>query len=364
MTSGSSNGWMKVRPVSATSVIAVGLRVRVAVADEDDLGAARLHRLHLDRRRRARHDDDGAQPELLRRAGDALGVVAGAGRDDAAGALGGAEVGDLVVGAADLEAEDGLQILALEVHAVAQPRRQPRRELERRLAGDVVDAAGEDPPQQRVEERRPGAGAGRRVLVRVLVHGADHTRLRAASPALRRRRAVIDSEAPARARPPRPAVGTGSPRAAPIDAVAERSALPGSRSGLARSRRGRRRARHAAGRGAGAGLSAAGRRHAAAVGRSARDGPGPRRRIRGRRRGAPARSAPRDGAVSGGAAAADRGLRRGRAQRRRRRRGDRRVRLRAGVLRAARAPGRAGDGRVARRAGASIGRAVPRRWTP
>ena len=136
-------------------VIAVGLRVRVAVADEDDLGAARLHRLHLDRRRRARHDDDRAQPELLRRAGDALGVVAGAGRDHAAGAFDGVEVGDLVVGAADLEAEDGLEVLALEVHAVAQSCRQPWRELERRLAGDVVDAAGEDPPEQRVEKRRP-----------------------------------------------------------------------------------------------------------------------------------------------------------------------------------------------------------------
>ena len=68
--------------------VAVRLRVGVAVADEHDLGAARPHRLHLDRRRRLRHDDDGAQPELLRREGDALGVVAGARGDDAAGALG------------------------------------------------------------------------------------------------------------------------------------------------------------------------------------------------------------------------------------------------------------------------------------
>ena len=70
--------------------VAVRLRVRVAVADEHDLGAERPHRVHLDRRRRLRHDDDRAQPELLRREGDALGVVAGAGGDHAAGALGGA----------------------------------------------------------------------------------------------------------------------------------------------------------------------------------------------------------------------------------------------------------------------------------
>ena len=72
--------------------IAVRLRVRVAVAGEHHLGAARPHRLHLDRRRRLRHDDDGAQAELLRRIGDALGVVAGARGDHAARALVGGQV--------------------------------------------------------------------------------------------------------------------------------------------------------------------------------------------------------------------------------------------------------------------------------
>ena len=46
---------------------------------------------------------------LLRGVGDALRVVAGAGGDDAAGALLVGQVRDLVVGAAQLEAEDRLQ---------------------------------------------------------------------------------------------------------------------------------------------------------------------------------------------------------------------------------------------------------------
>ena len=52
-----------------------------------------------------------------------------------------AQVRDAVVGAAQLEAEDRLQVFALEQDAGAQPRRQPRRGLERRLAADVVHPA-------------------------------------------------------------------------------------------------------------------------------------------------------------------------------------------------------------------------------
>ena len=50
---------------------------------------------------------------------------------------------DLVVGAAQLEAEDRLQILALEQHVVAETLGQAWRRVERRLARHVVDAAGE-----------------------------------------------------------------------------------------------------------------------------------------------------------------------------------------------------------------------------
>ena len=51
---------------------------------------------------------------------------------------------DLVVGAAQLEAEDRLQVLALEEDLVAEPRGQAWRRVERRLPRHVVDAAGED----------------------------------------------------------------------------------------------------------------------------------------------------------------------------------------------------------------------------
>jgi hypothetical protein len=52
--------------------------------------------------------------ELLRRQRHALGMVAGRGADHAALALRRRQVGDLVVGAAQLEAEHRLHVLALE----------------------------------------------------------------------------------------------------------------------------------------------------------------------------------------------------------------------------------------------------------
>ena len=64
------------------------------------------------------------QTEMARRERDALRVVAGARRDDAARALGVRQVRDAVVGAAQLEAEDRLQVLALEEDLVLQPARQ------------------------------------------------------------------------------------------------------------------------------------------------------------------------------------------------------------------------------------------------
>src|SRR6185436_15822013 len=97
--------------------------------------------------------DDGAQSELARRERDPLGMVAGAGGDDAAGALVGRQVRDLVVGAAQLEAEDRLQVLALEEDRVAETARQAGRGVERRLARDVVDPAREDVVEKRGERR-------------------------------------------------------------------------------------------------------------------------------------------------------------------------------------------------------------------
>ncbi len=135
-------------PALGDERVAVRLRVGVAVAREHDLGAHGAHRVHLDLRRRLRHDDHGVETELARRERDTLRVVAGARGDDAASGLVCPEVRNLVVRAAQLEAEHRLQILALEEDLVAETARQPRREVERRFARDVVDAAREDVVEQ------------------------------------------------------------------------------------------------------------------------------------------------------------------------------------------------------------------------
>jgi hypothetical protein len=54
------------------------------------------------------------------------------------------QVRHLVVRAAQLERDDGLLILALEQHAVAEAPRENRRRLERGFDGDVVDLRGQD----------------------------------------------------------------------------------------------------------------------------------------------------------------------------------------------------------------------------
>jgi hypothetical protein len=111
---------------------------------EDDAGAQGLDRRGLDVRRRDRHHDRRLAREPLRGERDALRVIARGRRDDAARTLGGRQVRHLVVGAAQLEREHGLLVLALEQHAVAEPPGERRRELERRLDGDVVDLRGQD----------------------------------------------------------------------------------------------------------------------------------------------------------------------------------------------------------------------------
>ena len=65
----------------------------------------------------------------------------------------------LVVRAAQLEREDGLLVLALQQHAVAEPARQRGRELEGRLDRDVVDLRRENLLQV-VDGHRHHAGSG------------------------------------------------------------------------------------------------------------------------------------------------------------------------------------------------------------
>src|SRR5262249_2628588 len=94
-------------------LVAVSLRLRVTVAPQDNFRAEILDRLHLDLRRRLRHDDQRAKPQMAGRVSNTLRVVAGARRDHTSRAFGSGELGDAIVGAAQLVAEDRLQIFAL-----------------------------------------------------------------------------------------------------------------------------------------------------------------------------------------------------------------------------------------------------------
>ncbi|MNG20836.1 hypothetical protein D3C84_1051270 [compost metagenome] len=108
------------------------------------LATARAHALHFQLGGGARHDDGGFHPQVLGRQGQALGMVAGRGGDHAARQLFRGQLGQLVVGAANLERVDRLQILALEQNLVAQPLGELAGGLQRGFHGDVVDARGED----------------------------------------------------------------------------------------------------------------------------------------------------------------------------------------------------------------------------
>ena len=122
--------------------MAVG--VGVAVAMQHDLAAQGLHGVDLQARCRHRHHDDGAAAQALGRQRHTLGVVAGRGADHAARQHFRREPHHLVVGAAQLEAENGLLVFTLEQHVVGDPARQVASGLQRRLARHVVDARGQN----------------------------------------------------------------------------------------------------------------------------------------------------------------------------------------------------------------------------
>ncbi len=134
--------------------IAMGLRIGVAVADQHHIRPHRPHGVDLDLRRGLRHDDRRLQTELAGRVGDTLRMIAGAGCDDAARPFVLAQMRDLVVGAPKLEAENGLQVFALEEHLVRQPARQTRGGIERGLPSYVVHAALENVVEQLIEHGR------------------------------------------------------------------------------------------------------------------------------------------------------------------------------------------------------------------
>jgi hypothetical protein len=92
----------------------VGVGVVVGGALEHGLPAERHDGVDLDRRRRLRHHDHGPQPALARGECHALGMIAGRATDHTFRERRRGRLRDLVVGAAELEREDGLQVLALQ----------------------------------------------------------------------------------------------------------------------------------------------------------------------------------------------------------------------------------------------------------
>jgi hypothetical protein len=130
--------------VTRNQVGSVRRRVVVGVAVQHHPRAQGAHGIDLDARRIAAHHDGGPESELARRQGDTLRVIPGRRGDDAAGTLGLGQLRDLVIGAANLEREDRLQVLALEQHRAAAAPRQARRRLQWRLDRDIVDARGQD----------------------------------------------------------------------------------------------------------------------------------------------------------------------------------------------------------------------------
>ncbi len=121
------------------------IRGVVLIPVQHDFATERPHRLHFDFGRGLRHDDGGRNASLVGGKGHALCVIAGGSADHSTfrGRFG--QVRNLVVRAAQLEREDGLQILALQQHRVAETARQARGRLERRLDRHVIDTRLENP---------------------------------------------------------------------------------------------------------------------------------------------------------------------------------------------------------------------------
>ena len=136
---------MNVSPRSRREPERVFVGVIEVVALEHDLAAEIEHGLHLDVRRRAWHHYHGGDAAPARGQRHALCVVAGRRADHPAARGFVVEARDLVVGTAQLEGKDGLQVLALEQDVVAEPAAQAARGLQRRLDRDVVDSGLEDP---------------------------------------------------------------------------------------------------------------------------------------------------------------------------------------------------------------------------
>ena len=108
--------------------------------DREPLGRIAQHELRaqradgrlLDGRSRLRHDDAGVRAEALRGISHRAAMVAGRGRDKAAGTLGIRQGEDLVHRAAQLERARALHALGLDVHLTAEGVIERRQTQQRR----------------------------------------------------------------------------------------------------------------------------------------------------------------------------------------------------------------------------------------
>ncbi len=96
----------------------------VTIAFENDPRTESFDRIDLDPRRGSGHHDSRVHPESRSRERNALGVIAGRCRHDPRLPFALREQPDLVVGPANLEGEDGLQILTLDPNAISEPLRK------------------------------------------------------------------------------------------------------------------------------------------------------------------------------------------------------------------------------------------------
>ena len=132
-----------------------------AGAVQQRVTATAAHPQDLELRGGLGHDDGGLDPQLPRRQGHALGMIAGGGGDHPALLLLAAQLREAVVGAADLEGKGRLQVLALEQDLVAQVLGQRRRRLQRRADGQVIDRRGKNHLHIALQQGHVGTRSGR-----------------------------------------------------------------------------------------------------------------------------------------------------------------------------------------------------------
>ena len=119
-------------------------RMLVGVAVQHHARPEIAHRIDLDARGVPPHHDVGLDAELARRERHALGMVARGCGDDTPGPVRVGKLRHPVVGPAQLERVDRLQVLPLQSHPVAETGRDVAGVLQRGLNRDIVDTRGEN----------------------------------------------------------------------------------------------------------------------------------------------------------------------------------------------------------------------------